>query len=241
MSKAIQKLTHLISSLKRGGDDLRLYAAESVFKFKHSWLETADALVQVRDNGAYRRWGFDNFFAYCEAELGIKRALVDKLTVSYSTLREYVPDRLTGEEDAPIPSYEALDYYARATGAPRSDGSDPKDAPTESLSPELTGQLYTAVFEECCTHKQLRERFEPLIHPKSTTEEQHETVKKVLATAKRLHEQLEELGALDADLLRNAAAILTKLQTALERRKELLEEYIDRKTTEAEMEEASEE
>ncbi len=237
MSKAIQQLTHLISSLKRGGDDLRLYAAESVFKFKHSWIETADALVQVRDMGAYRRWGYDNFLTYCEGELGLKRALVDKLTVSYSALREYVPDRLTGEDDAPIPSYQALDYYSRAVGAPRFDGSDPVDSPSEPLSPELSGQLYAAVFEECSTHKQLKERFEPLLRPKSTAEEEREAVQKVLSTAKRLHEQLEEVGALKPDLLRNAAAILTELQTALIRRKELLEEYIDRNASEVGTEE----
>lgn len=227
MSKATQKLTQLISSLQRGGDDLRLYAAQSAFNFKHSWLEMADALLQIRDSNAQRRWGHDTFLAYCEGELGLKRALVDKLTVSYSALKQHAPDRLTGDEDAPIPSYQALDYYSRAVGAPRFDGSDPLDAPAEPLSPELSGQLYAAVFDECCTQKQLKERFEPILRPKSSSQEQHEAVRKVLSTAKRLHEQLEEIGALDTDLLRDAAAVLSRLETALEDQKEALAERIE--------------
>ena len=231
MSKAIQRLTHLIAALQAGGDELRLYAAQSAFNFKHSWLEMADALLKIRDSNAFRRWGHESFLAYCEGELGLKRTLVDKLTVSFSALQQHAPERLSGEADAPIPSYQALDYYARAVGQPRFDGSDPMDAPAEPLSPELSGQLHAAVFDECCTHKQLKDRFEPLLRPKSAAQEEHEAVKKVLTTAKRLHEQLEEIEALDADLLRDSVTILSRLQAALEKRKDSLEEHLQGTTT----------
>lgn len=231
MSKATEKLTHLISALKRGGDELRLYAAQSAFNFKHSWLEMADALSQVRDREAHRHWGHDNFLAYCEGELGIKRALVDKLTVSFTALRQHAPERLSGDEEAPIPSYQALDYYARATGLPRLDGSDPKDAPVEPLSPELSGQLYAAVFDECCTPKQLKERFEPILRPKSAAQTQHEAVRKVLTTTLRLQEQVEEIEALDTDLLRDAVNVLARLQTALKNRKDALEAHLEAETS----------
>ena len=224
MSTAIQKLTQLITALQNSGDELRLYAAQSAYNFKHSWVEMADALLQVRDAGAHGAWGYDTFLAYCEGELGLKKALVDKLTVSFSALQQHAPDRLSGEAEGPIPSYQSLDYYARAVGSPRFDGSDPRDAPSEPLSPELTGQLQAAVFDECCTHKQLKERFEPLIRPKSLAEEQHEAVRKVLSTTRKLQEQLEDVGALDADLFREAADLLARLQTALEDRKAAIEE-----------------
>ena len=227
MSKAIQKLTHLITSLQQGGDELRLYAATSAYKFKHSWIEMADALSQIQAGEAHKHWGYDSFLAYCEGELGLKRALVDKLTVSFNTMQQYAPERLSGEEDAPIPSYQALDYYARAMNAPRFDGSDPKDAPSEPLSPELSGQLHAAVFDECCTQAQLRQRFEPLLRPKSPAQEQHEAVKRLLNTAKKLGEQLEEVGPLDGDLLRDAADILARLQTALEDRRNALEAHLE--------------
>ena len=226
MSKAIQKLSHLIASLQGGNDELRLYAAQSAFNFKHSWLEMADALLQVRDSNAHGRWGYDTFLAYAEGELGLKRALVDKLTTSFSMIQQHAPERLSGEEDAPIPSYQSLDYYARATGALRFDGSDPTDAPAEPMSPELSGQLHAAVFDECCTHKQLKDRFEPILRPKSAAEEQNEAVRKLLTTTKRLQEQLEEIESLDADLLRDAADILTRLQSALEDKKEMLKESL---------------
>lgn len=227
MTKAIQRLTQLISVLEQEGDSLRLSAARSAYYFKHSWVEMADALVQVRNSGAYKSWGYDHFLDYCDSELGLKKALVDKLTVSFSALEQYAPDRLTNAEDAPIPSYQAIDYFARALGDPRMDGSDPKDAPDEPLSPELSGQLYAAVFDECCTQKQLRDRFDPLIRPKSAPEEQHEAVQKALSTTKRLQEQLESIEAIDVDLFREANDILSRLQTAMEERRELLRAQVN--------------
>ncbi len=228
MSRAIQKLTQLISHLERGNDPLRLFAAKSAYHFKHSWIEMADALVQVRDSGTYRQWGYDSLLTYCEGELGLKKALVDKLTVSFSAMEKYAPERLSGEENAPIPGYQSLDYFARAMGDPRFDGSDPRDAPQEPLSPELTGQLRAAVFDECCTPKQLRERFEPLIRPRSAAEEERDAVRRTLTTTKRLREQLEDLGGIGADLFRDATDVLARLQTAMEERREKLEEHIER-------------
>ncbi len=221
-TKAIQKLTQLIHSLENADDPLRLFAAKSAYNFKHSWIEMADALVQVRSSGSFQQWGYDTFLGYCEGELGLKKALVDKLTVSFSALEQYAPERLMGETESPIPTYQSLDYFSRAMGHPRFDGSDPRDAPEAPLSPELSGQLFTAVFEEGCTHKQLKDRFDPVIRPKSSAETEHDAVKKVLGTTKKLQEQLEALEALDAGLLREATAILSRLQSVMEDRKEAL-------------------
>jgi hypothetical protein len=226
MTKAIQKLTRLISSLEQGGDPLRLTAARCAYHFKHSWLEMADVIVKVRDSGAFTQWGYDTFLAYCEGELGLKRALVDKLTVSFATLNRYAPDRLRGEAEAPIPGYQSLDYYARAMGEPRFDGSDPRDAPPGPLSPELSGQLHAAVFDECCTPKQLRDRFDPLIRPKSAAKEQHEAVSRVIATTKRLQDQLEAVESMDMMLFRDTTELLSRLQAAMIDQKETLEEQI---------------
>jgi len=53
------------------------------------------------------------------------------------------PERLAApSEEAPIPSYQVLDYYSRATGEFRLDGNLARDAPEQELSPELSGQLY---------------------------------------------------------------------------------------------------
>ncbi len=222
MSHAIQKLTQLITHLERSGDELRLYAAQSAYHFRHSWLEMANALVEVRKARAFERWGYDSFLAYCDGELGLKKAIVDKLTVSFHTLEQYAPERLGEGAEEPIPSYQSLDYFARAMGEPRYDGSDPRDAPADPLSPELTGQLRAAVFDECCTPKQLRDRFEPLIRPKSDDKVAHEAVKRVLSTTRRLQEQLEEIPSLDVDLLRDAVDVLSRLRTAMEAQDEHL-------------------
>jgi hypothetical protein len=215
---SIQKLTHLINSLEHSGDTTRLFAAKAAYNFKHSWLEMAQALVEARNSGRFVEWGYDNFPDYCLRELGLKRAIVDKLTVSFSVLQQNAPSKLESlGEDEELPSYQSLDYYARAMNEPRLDGSQAHDAPEQDLSPELSGQLYTAVFDEGCTHKQLRQRFDPVIRPKPPAKEQHEAAKKALITSARLLEQLQEVEGVSIETLRGTEQAVADLQSEMER------------------------
>ncbi|MCP4678383.1 MAG: hypothetical protein GY854_23295 [Deltaproteobacteria bacterium] len=231
LMSSIQKLTHLIDSLEHSGDSSRLFAAKAAFNFKHSWLEMAQALVEVRNCGRFVEWGYDNFLDYCLRELGLKRAVVDKLTVSFSVLRQNAPSKLESlSEDEPLPSYQALDYYARAMNEPRFDGSQARDAPDHELSPELSGQLYTAVFDEGCTHKQLRERFDPMIRPKPAAKEQHEAAKKAMTTSRRLLEQLQEVEGISIETLRGTEQAVAGLQGEMERLMDSLELILESET-----------
>jgi len=223
----IQKLSALIQSLEESGDSTRLFAARAAYNFKHSWLEMAQALVEVRNSGRSSEWGYESFFDYCYYELGLKRAIVDKLTVSFMTLQQHAPERLDSPSDnAPIPSYQALDYYARAVGEPRLDGNIPRDAPDEPLSAEMTTHLHHAVFEEGASAKELKERFEPFIRPKPPARLQHEAAKKALGTSHRLLDQLNEVEGLDSEVVRTAEQAVTNLQNEMEVLVETLREIL---------------
>lgn len=219
----IAKLTHLIDSLEDGGDPTRLFAARAAYSFKHSWLELAQALVEVQNSGRYVEWGYEDFLGYCQTELGIKRTLVDKLTVSFRALKTHAPERLEApDEEAPIPSYQSLDYFARALGEPRFDGNPSRDAPERELSPELSTQLRVAVFDEGCSPKELRERFDPVIRPKPPGREQYEAARKALSTTRKLLEQLEGLEGIREDVLREAEVAVANLQAEMEMHVEAL-------------------
>lgn len=224
----LEKLLVLRSELEHGGaDPERLYAVECAYNFKHSWLDMARALVDVRNQNSYEKWGFTDFLNYCERELGLKRAVVDKLTASFYVLERVAPDRLEAPaEDAPIPSCQALDYYSRATGELRLDGNPSRDAPEEELSPELSGQLYEAVFNQGCSPKQLRERFDPLIRPKPAAKEQQEVTRKALNSARKLHELMEEVEGLSTETLRAAYDVLSHLEEEMEVHLERLKEEL---------------
>ena len=116
-----------------------------------------------------------------------------------------------------MPTYQSLDYYARATGELRVDGCPPPDAPEDDLSPELNQQLYDAVFEQGCTPKQLRDRFDPILRPKSPTKEQKENAKKTLHTVRKLLEQLEELEGISPETRHLAVQAMTQLHSEMDR------------------------
>ncbi|MBN2719211.1 MAG: hypothetical protein JXX14_25400 [Deltaproteobacteria bacterium] len=214
---SIQKLTGLIAELEHGGDHTRLYAAKAAFNFKHSWLEMAQALVEAHHANRFVDWGYDTFLDYCDMELGLKKAIVDKLMVSFNVLQQAAPHKLEDMGQAEvIPSYQSLDYYARATGELRIDGCPPNDAPYGDLSPELNQQLYDAVFEQGCTPKQLRDRFDPVLRPKTPTEEQKEHTKKTIATTRRLLEQLETLDGISHDTIDTAKRAVTRLHEEMD-------------------------
>lgn len=223
----METLTVLVQSLERGGDQVRLFAARAAYNFKHSWLEMAQALVEVHRHNRFVQWGYDNFFDYCDRELGLRRVVADKLTASFLLLQRVCPERLSeAREDEPIPSYQALDYYARATGEPRLDGNPARDAPEQELSPELSSSLHDAVFRQGCSQKQLKERFDPLIRPKPEAKEQLEATRKAINSARKLLERLEEVEGISAETLRGVQASVGELEVEMEARVEVLKQEL---------------
>ena len=209
MSRANKKLDALEEVLARSGEDPgRLELVRCAQRFKRSWVELAEALAELRKTRAYERWGYSDLADYCNKELAIRPATADKLLLSLSTLERHAPEVLRRDGVARnIPSIEAVDFYNRALGDEERPGPFLRlDAPDE-----LVEQLKSAVFDEGQSVRELRERFAPVMRPKTESDPEHDHAKKTRAAATRLHELVPEVPGLTEARLGRVLAMLEAL------------------------------
>lgn len=211
MPRSHQKLDALEEVLARAGDDpQRLTLVQRAQRFKRSWVELAEALIELRKSRAYEQWGFADLHEYCNKELAIRPATVDKLLLSFSTVQHHAPEVL-GRDGVGrnIPSLDAVDYFNRALG------SEERPGPFRRLDakPEILDQLRAAVFDEGRGVRELREQFRPMLQTKAEAQLDPARKAKVLAT--QLLALLPQLGVSEARKGRVTAA-LESLQRDLE-------------------------
>lgn len=226
MARATKKLDDLAVLLeKTGGDPRRLEAVKKAQGFRRSWIELAETLCMVRKKGAFRKWGYDDFFVYCKQELTLNKATVEKLTISFSTLKRHAPQVLARDGVAKtIPSYEAIDYYAKVMGDGETD-EDVPDAPQKSrlgklapprVSAGVMEELSSAVFDEGQPVAQLRKRFDSVIFPKPKGADQLAALQKASGAARKLAEMLPDLDGVDEKLHSRLERDLGQLRELLE-------------------------
>jgi len=190
MSKRHAALEALADRLQRdGADPARVDIVRRAERFKRSWVELAEGLWSLRKQRGYERWGYAELHEYCQKELHIKPVTIDKLMLSYGTLRAHAPevlkrDGLTRE----IPSLEAVDYFARALPPTAADGDAATAAGRRRLdAPQsVLDELHAAVFDRTQSVAELRKRFDPVLRPKPTETEEADTARKTKALAERL-------------------------------------------------------
>lgn len=198
---------------RRDPATLRLELVKRARAFKRSWVDMAEALVEVRDSGAYREFGFTDFHRYCEEELNLKRATVDKLTGSYVALERHAPSALARDGVAmPLPAMESVDYFAAALA-----GSGPKGrAPSPPPGPEVVEELRRAVFDENLPVAALRKRFEPVLRPKTDADARLDQLQRTSAATRKLAALLEGADFLDDDRRTSLLADLAALEGELD-------------------------
>jgi hypothetical protein len=202
--------------LEEGADPLRLEALERARTFKRSWIDMAEALMQVRATEAYQAWGYADLYAYCADELLIKRKTVDKLTGSLTAIKRHAPALLdAGDLDQPIPSYDAVDYFARAMGE-GGDDSPPEHSPPKH-SVEVLDELREAVFDEGRPVSAIRRQFNPVLYPKSDDQCALEALEKASAAARRVANLLHSIDGLSPRRVLEVEAALLALQQDLDR------------------------
>jgi hypothetical protein len=197
----------------RGAEDadpLRVKVLATARRFKRSWVEMAAALVEVRGQRAFEAWGYSDLYAYCAEELLIKPRTVDKLTGSYGTLERHAPELLQRDVERPLPSFDAIDYFARMVG------SHSDDPPRGLGRPEVLDELRHAVFEEARPVTALRRQFNPLLQPRSEDEQAKEAAEKASAAARRLAALLPGVRALRRSRINEVVAMLEELQRELD-------------------------
>ena len=231
MTRATEKIAALLERLQdTGADPQRLDALRCTQRFKRSWVELAQILVEIRNAGAHAAWGHDDFYAYCSSELCLKRPTVDKLTMSFSTLKRLAPAVLKWDGiEREIPSYQAVDYFSKAMGRADGKGSAANGPPEGAPPPrEKIKELRHAVFDEGQSVAELRRRFDPIFHPKPAGAEQLDAINKTLAAARKLAELLPDIDGLTDQRVASAEKALGALRQDLEELAAPLREKIDR-------------
>lgn len=221
VTRATQDLDTLAQFLERHGDDpQRLDMVRRAQAFKRSWIELAEALVRVRASGEYRAWGYDDFHRYCGGELHLKPATVDKLTISYSTLKNHAPDVLQRDGVVrAIPSYQSIDYFARAVDAAN---DVPAQGGLRLGSGDVMDELRTAVFDEGRPLTEIRKRFDPVLHPQSESAQQLQQLDQALRITRKLSELLNQIEGLSMQRRQRTEASLDLLREDLDRLREPL-------------------
>lgn len=250
MPKSTRKLDALAALLQRtGSDPNRIEAVRRAQNFRRSWIELAEILVTVRRSRQYEKWGFADFYAYCQDELTLKKPTVDKLTISYSTLERHAPAVLERDGVArTIPSYDSLDYYQRTVGELEAtqtvvEGDDVEEAANDTPrrrgrvpqapTPELRREFEEAVFDEGQPLTELRKRFDPHFYPQPKGAEELDRIKKASATARKLAELIAEIDGLPQSQVRKLEVELGKLRANLDDLREPLQDKVARATARA--------
>lgn len=179
---------------------------ECAIRFKRSWIELAEHLTQVQQRGEFKEWGYRTFEAYAQHELHLRRETVQKLVRSYDFLSSHEPDVLgQRREEAPLPSYQALDILAEARQNPYLAEDDYR---------QIRDQVFQEDLPPNAVKKLVKERApEP---PKAVEDDKEGRLRKCLAMAERLYGML-----LEEDVPTNIAQ---SVETAVGGLRRLLEE-----------------
>jgi hypothetical protein len=224
MTKRHDALEALADRLERNGaEPARVDIVRRAERFKRSWVELAEGLWSLRKQRRYEAWGYAELHEYCQKELHIKPVTVDKLMLSYGTLRSHAPDVLKRDGvSREIPSLEAVDYFTRVLPPSAADGDEPLapgrrrlDAPSEVLD-----ELRSAVFDQAQSVGELRKRFDPLLRPKSARDEEADSPRKAKALAERLAETVQATQGLSE---KRVARVLAAVEALVRDLDELIE------------------
>jgi hypothetical protein len=149
-----------------------------VRRFKAGWYELAESLSELRRSERYRQWGYADFDDYAKRELHLRKETVDKLTGSFVFLRKKAPEVLRRDgRDAPIPSYQAVDFLRRAE--------------EESQAPEDTvREIRRHVLDEGTSLPKLSRIYRQVVFPVDKAEEAEKRRSSLKATIEKLVEQL---------------------------------------------------
>lgn len=190
-------------------DPVRVEAMAAAKRFKRSWIEMAGLVTQIKLGRLYEPWGFADLYEYCSAELRLKRATVEKLTGSYRTLERHAPELLDVDaSNDRIPSFESVDYFARAIG-------ERQGRPSATSSPEVLDKLKGAVFEEARPLAAIRRQFHEALYPKGDDERSAELVERTRAQVRRLLDALASVDGLRTTTRDEARRSLERLESEL--------------------------
>lgn len=172
-------------------------------RFKSSWVELGEKLLEVSSKGRFREWGYQSFEEYCVQEIRIKRGTAEKLTMAYRFMEKEEPQLLTGREELkPLPDYRSIDLLRRAKEE-------------QEFSEEQYGDLRKSVVEEERSHPTVLKKFKEVA---ALREEVNPALplKASISAARRLESTLRGLEDPPAVYLQQVGEMISHLEEELE-------------------------
>jgi len=211
-SKGIKRIEEKLETVH--DDATRVHILQCAKQFKTSWIELGRSLYTVRRDKLFRGWGFSTFEGYCAKEIGIRRATAVKLIHSYMFLEKEEPHCLepeyrSAESPRQMPDYETVNMLRLA--------KEKKD-----IGPSDYSALKHAVFAEGKDHRALKQDLTALIRKREEDDPEEvrlarrtAVVRRFISNLKATHAELRSLKFIPEKLLREAEAVIAKIEECL--------------------------
>ncbi|HEY8075705.1 MAG TPA: hypothetical protein VIF62_16380 [Labilithrix sp.] len=168
-------------------------------RFKASWLELAEALSDARRGKSWERWGYDSFDAYTRGELKLKPETVEKLTGSFMFLHKRAPEVLKRDPiDAPLPSYQAIDFLRRAEEV-------------EDVSEETMSDIRRKILDEGAPMATVARLYKDTLFPVPEEQKKEKDRHAIKSAATKLRDLLAETNAVPRKVATDTAETLERL------------------------------
>jgi hypothetical protein len=173
-------------------------------RFKSSWVELGEKLLQIQKQGQFREWGYDSFEDYCSREIRIKKPTAQKLTLAYRYLEKDEPELLVRQTELkPLPDYRSVELLRQAREE-------------KSFSEDEYAELRRAVIEEERSHPTILKRFKEVAASRDEGPDQVHLGKTALAAARRLESALRPLADLPPAFQEELARLIACLEERVE-------------------------
>jgi hypothetical protein len=173
-------------------------------RFKASWLELAEALAEVKRSKSWERWGYGDFEAYTKSELKLQQSTVDKLTGSYMFLHKRAPEVLKRDPlEAPLPSYQAIDFLRRAEQKAEED--------PQAVTDEQMTDIRKRILDDNVPVATVARLYKDTLFPVPEGEKKENDRKAIKSTASKLRDLLADTNAVPKRLANTVGEALDEL------------------------------
>jgi hypothetical protein len=199
-SSSERHIETIMQHLEPGTD--RYEVLDKAKRFKSSWVELGEKLLDVSKKGRFREWGYGTFEEYCVQEIRIKRGTAEKLTMAYRFMEKEEPQLLGQREELrPLPDFRSIDLLRQAKEE-------------KGFTAEEYGDLRKRVVEDEKSHPTVLKKFKEVA---ALREEPNPLVplKAAVSAARRLDGALRLLENLPSGYVQQVAEILSHLEQEL--------------------------
>lgn len=193
---------------RHADDPERVELLRRTRRFKASWLELAEALAEVKRGKQWERWGYDSFEAYTKSELKLQASTVEKLTGSYMFLHKRAPEVLKRDPlDAPLPSYQAIDFLRRA--------EEKAEENPQAVSDETMVDIRKRILDDNTPVATVAKLYKDTLFPVTAGQKQETDRKAIKSTATKLRDLLADTTAVSSRVAGTVGEALDELLAEL--------------------------